>query len=151
MNTVNAFRRTARNAFTAALLCLVTSLHTPAAFAQTSEPHRDQLLNGLRILLWSRSGDQNVLLKLRLHSGAAFDMAGKAGTMALLGDALFPDPATRDYVTEQLGGRLEVVTSHDAIDVAISGKASEFERMVELLRGALVATQLSPDNVARVR
>ena len=115
------------------------------------EPSREQLLNGLKIFFWQRPGDENVVLKLRLNSGAAFDLAGKAGTMALLGDALFPDPATRDYVTEQLGGRLEVVTSHDAIDVAISGKASEFERMVELLRGALVATQLSPDNVARVR
>src|SRR5437879_10350763 len=87
------------------------------------EPSREQLLNGLKIFFWQRPGDENVVLKLRLNSGAAFDLAGKAGTMALLGDALFPDPATRDYVTEPLGGRLEVVTSHDAIDVAISGKA----------------------------
>ncbi len=114
MNTVNALRRTARNAFTVALVCLVAGLHTPAAFAQTSEPHRDQLLNGLRILLWSRPGDQNVLLKLRIHSGAAFDMAGKAGTMALLGDALFPDAATHEYFTEEMGGRLNVETNYDS-------------------------------------
>src|SRR5207302_7231251 len=76
---------------------------------------------------------------------------GKGGTMALLGDALFPDPVTREYVAEQLGGRLEVSTSYDAIEVTISGKSSEFERMVEFLRGGLVSTQLTPENVAKLR
>jgi zinc protease len=64
---------------------------------------------------------------------------------------LFPDPATREYVAEQLGGQLAVSTNYDGIDVLVSGKASEFERIVELLRGALVTTQLTPENVARVR
>ncbi|HEX8889641.1 MAG TPA: hypothetical protein VF779_10710, partial [Pyrinomonadaceae bacterium] len=67
------------------------------------EPQRDELLNGLRVLVWNRPGDQNVYLKLRIHSGAAFDLAGKSGMMALLGDALFPDPTTREYFTEELG------------------------------------------------
>ncbi len=114
------------------------------------EPVREQLLNGLTILFWQRP-DANVLLKLRLRSGAAFDLAGKGGTMELLGDALFPDPATREYVAEQLGGKLEVSTSYDAIEVSISGKASEFERLVEFLRGGLVSTQLTPENVAKIR
>jgi zinc protease len=114
------------------------------------EPVREQLLNGLTILFWQRP-DANVLLKLRVHSGAAFDLAGKGGTMALLGDALFPDPATREYVTEQLGGKLEVTTSYDAIEVTVSGKSSEFERLVEFLRGGLVSTQLTPENVAKIR
>ncbi len=151
MNPVNALRRTARNAFTVALVCLVAGLHTPAAFAQTSEPHRDQLLNGLRILLWSRPGDQNVLLKLRIHSGAAFDMAGKAGTMALLGDALFPDAATHEYFTEEMGGRLNVETNYDSIDITLQGRANEYDRIVDILRGALVTTQLTPQNVAKLR
>src|SRR5438105_3664166 len=114
------------------------------------EPVREQLLNGLTILFWQRP-DANVLLKLRVRSGAAFDLAGKGGTMALLGDALFPDPATREYVAEQLGGRLEVTTSYDALEVTISGKASEFERLVEFLRGGLVSTQLTPENIAKIR
>ena len=70
--------------------------------------------------------------------------------MALLGDALFPDPATREYVAEQLGGRLEVSTDYDGIDITISGKTSELERMVDLLRSAVVTTQLSPEIVARL-
>ena len=64
---------------------------------QTSAtPERFQLLNGLRVILLSQPGDQDVLLKLRIHSGAAFDLAGKSGSMALLGDLLFPDPSTRE-------------------------------------------------------
>jgi zinc protease len=133
-------------------LAFIVALIATNSYGQSlPEPTREQLLNQLTVLFWQRSGEPNVLLKLRVHSGAAFDLAGKGGTMALLGDILFPDPITREYVTEQLGGQLEVITDHDAIDVTLSGKASEFERMVELLRTALVMTQLTPDNVNKAR
>src|SRR5713101_4702966 len=134
-------------------LCLLLALLIPfQAGAQSSpEPAREQLLNGLTVLLWQRPGDAKVLLKLRVHSGAAFDLAGKGGTMALLDDALFPDPSTSQYVREQLGGQFELATNYDSIDVTLSGTASEFERMVELLRGALVTTKLTPENVANIR
>src|SRR5262245_15076884 len=84
-------------------------------------PTREQLLNGLTVMYSARPGDPNVFLRLRIHSGAAFDLAGKAGTMALLGDAFFPDPETPVYVREQLGGTLEVSTTVDAIDITLSG------------------------------
>ena len=71
--------------------------------------------------------------------------------MAMLGDALFPDPATREYVTEELGGQLEVTTTYDSIDVTISGKAAALERMIDLLRGAMLTTQLDVDSVAKLR
>jgi zinc protease len=116
-----------------------------------SEPERQQLLNGLRILFWSRPGDQDVLLKLRIHSGAAFDVTGKGGQMAILGDILFPDPTTREYFTDEMGGRLDVDTDYDSITVTLQGRAREFERIVEILRTALVTTQISPENVARIR
>lgn len=114
-------------------------------------PTRELLLNGLPVLYWQRPGDANLYMKLRLNSGAVFDLAGKAGTMALLGDAFFPDPATREYVTEELGGRLEVTTTYDSIDVTISGKASQMERIVELLRNAILGLNLSADNVGKLR
>jgi len=122
---------------------------TAVAAAQT--PARDELLNGLTVLSWQRPGDPNVFLKLRLNSGAAFDLAGKGGTMALLGDALFPDPATREYVTGELGGRLDVSTSYDSIEVTISGKASALERMIEMLRNAILTIDLSAENVGKLR
>lgn len=146
-------KRIIRNSCFHYLICLLlTGVISGSAGAQTvPQPDRDQLLNGLKVVFWQQPGDANVLVKLRIHSGSAFDLAGKAGTMALLGDALFPDAATREYVTEQLGGKLEVSTDFDRIDVTISGKASEFERIVDLLRAAVVATQLTPENVSRLR
>lgn len=114
------------------------------------EPEHARLLNGLRVMLWSRSGDQDVLLKLRVHSGAAFDLAGKEGTMALLGDILFPDPTSREYFTE-MQGRLNITTDYDSLTITMQGRAQEFERIIEILRTALVTTQLTPENVLKVR
>jgi zinc protease len=134
------------------LLLLFVVLFSAPSFAQSPpEPVREQLLNGLTVLYWNRPGDSNVLLKLRIHSGADFDLTDKGGAMALMGDALFPDPATAEYVSEQLGGKLEVSTDYDAINVTISGKASEFERLVDLLRSALVSTPPSIEAFAKIR
>ena len=41
------------------------------------------------VLIWTRPNDQDVLLKLGVKGGAAFDLAGKGGGMALLGNILF--------------------------------------------------------------
>ena len=131
------------------ILLVVSPAHVQAQ--SVPQPDREQLLNGLTILYANRPGDPQVLLKLRIQSGAAFDLAGKGGSMALLADAMFPESTTGEYVTEQLGGRFEVATSYDAIDVTISGKATELERMIELLRNALVNLNLSPENVATLR
>ena len=119
------------------------------ALAQ-SEPRREQLLNGLRILLVSRPTDQNVLIKLRIHSGAAFDLAGKEGLMVALSDLMF-DQQTRDYVTEELDGRIEVSVGYDALDVTLAGRSTDFERLLELARNAVMNTQLTPETVERVR
>jgi predicted Zn-dependent peptidase len=123
--------------------------YSPAQSSPT--PSRDVLLNGLPVLYWQRPGDPNLFMKLRLNSGAAFDLTGKAGMMALLSDALFPDPTTREYVVDELGGRLEVTASYDSIDVTISGKASQVERIVELLRNAILGLNLSADSVTKLR
>ena len=132
-------------------LLLAGCFVSPVCAQNTPEPDRERLLNGLTILYGNRPGEANVLLKLRVHSGAVFDLTGKAGTMSLLGDALFPESTTREYVTEQLGGRLEVVTTYDAIDVSISGKASELERMIELIRNAILNLNLSAESVTTLR
>ncbi|HVF55181.1 MAG TPA: pitrilysin family protein [Pyrinomonadaceae bacterium] len=146
----NRFRRQRLGRqFLSLLACLLLS--GVAVSAQNAhEPQREQLLNGLKLLFVNRPGDPEVILKLRVHSGAAFDLAGKEGTMALLGDALF-DAETRQYVAEEMGGRLDVSTGFDAINITLAGRAADFERMVELLRTALLNTQLAPDVVERLR
>jgi zinc protease len=134
----------------ATLLCVLGAARGVGAQA-AGEPRREQLLNGLRVFLLQRPSDTEVFLKLRIQSGAAFDLAGKEGAMTMLGDALFPDPATYQYVKEELGGRLEVTTDYDSVNVTLSGHAQEFERLVELMRGALVNTQLSSEIINRLR
>lgn len=148
MNKPLAQLRRAASAFFFALIFALVPLN--AAAQSTPEPRREQLLNGLRILLVNRPGDANVLLKMRVHSGAAFDFAGKEGSMALLGDALF-DEETRRYVTEELDGRLEVSTDHDAINVTLAARAADFDRLLELLRNAIINTQLTPEVVNGLR
>ncbi|MGH9930172.1 MAG: M16 family metallopeptidase [Pyrinomonadaceae bacterium] len=131
--------------------CLLALIHASVSAQVPMEPEHARLLNGLRVMIWSRPGDQDVLLKLRVHSGAAFDLAGKGGAMALLGDILFPDPTTREYFTDDMQGRLNVNTDYDSLTITMQGRAREFERIVEILRTALVTTQLTPENVTRVR
>jgi predicted Zn-dependent peptidase len=126
---------------------LVQPLHAQTA----SQPEREQLLNGLRLLLWLKPGSPDVILKLRINSGAAFDLAGKSGEMALLGDLLFPDPATIDFFTDEMGGKLDVSVTYDSTTIMMVGKVAEFEQIVEILRNALLATQLTPEVVARMR
>lgn len=147
----NPFR--ARRAASLALLLLLQICTAQSlAFAQAApEPRRDNLLNGLNVLLWERPGQPDVLLKLRIHSGAAFDLAGKAGTMAVLGDALYADPTARDYITNELGGRLEVKTDYDSISVTLSGRAQDYERLVDSLRTAIINVSLSPATVTQLR
>ena len=139
-----------------ALACLSaltpgTPLHAQTPQGAAAEPSRERLLNGLPILLAYRPGDPQVLLKLRVQSGAAFDLAGKEGQMALLGDLLFPDPTTREFVAEELGGLLEITTDYDHIEVTLSGRVAEFERLAELLRNAVVDTRIIADAVVRLR
>jgi zinc protease len=133
-------------------LLLALLIGWEAAVAQApGEPQRAQLLNGLKVVHLPKTGDSNVFIKLRIHSGAAFDLAGKEGTLALLGDILFPDPNVREYFTEEMQGRLNVRTDYDSLTITMQGRATEFERIVEILRTALVTTQLTSENVAKVK
>lgn len=132
-------------------VCFLGVIQSSVPAQVPMEPERARLLNGLRVLIWSRPGDQDVLLKLRVHSGASFDLAGKAGSMALLGDILFPDSTAREYFTEEMQGRLNVTTDYDSLTITMLGRAREFERIVEILRTALVTTQLTRENVVKVR
>ena len=115
------------------------------------EPEREQLLNGLRVLVWSQPGSPELLVKLRINSGAAFDLAGKSGQMALLGDLLFPDAATVDFFTEELGGKLDVSVNYDSVTITMVGKAAEFEQVISVLRNGLLSPQFTPEVVTRVR
>jgi zinc protease len=149
---IHSLRLTSRLCAFAGNLLLCALLVAQPLQAQTPpEPEREQLLNGLRLLFWPKPGSADVILKLRINSGAAFDLAGKSGQMALLGDLLFPDPATIDFFTDEMGGKLSVSVTYDSTTITMVGKVSEFEQIVEVLRNGLLATQLSPEVVTRMR
>ena len=80
MNAQNssARRRFRRIGLCGRLLLLVACALAPllhVAAQSAPEPQREELLNGLRVLFWQRPSDQQVFIKLRVHSGAAFDTA----------------------------------------------------------------------------
>jgi zinc protease len=135
-----------------AVFALLLVVFVQPSRAQTPrEPEREQLLNGLRLLIWSQPNSPDLVVKLRLNSGAAFDLAGKSGQMALLGDLLFPDAATVDYFTEELGGKLDVSVNYDSLTITMVGKASELEQVISVLRNAILSTQFAPEVVSRIR
>lgn len=133
------------------LSLLIGLLSVPTFPQAATAPEREELLNGLRLMFWLKPGSPDVTLKLRINSGAAFDLAGKSGQMALLGDILFPDAATIDFFTDEMGGKLNVSVSYDSTTITMVGKAHEFEQIIEVLRNALLSTQLTPETVTRMR
>ena len=134
------------------ILVVLMLVAGPRTLGQTTkEPEREQLLNGLNLLIWPQPGSPELLVKLRINSGAAFDLAGKSGQMALLGDLLFPDAATVDYFTDELGGKLDVSVNYDSMTITMVGKAAELEQVISVLRNALLSTQFTPEVVTRIR
>ncbi len=136
------------------LLFSVLLLHVvvqPTRAQTVKEPEREQLLNGLNLLIWPQPGSPELVVKLRINSGAAFDLSGRAGQMAVLGDLLFPDAATIDYFTDELGGKLDVSVNYDSMTITMVGKAAELEQIISVLRNALLSTQFTPEVVTRIR
>src|SRR4029078_9130610 len=80
-----------------------------------------------------------------------FDLSGKSGQMALLGDLLFPDPATVDYFTDEMGGKLDGRVTYDSTTITMVGKADQLEHIVEVLRNALISTQFAPELLTKMR
>lgn len=136
-----------------AILLSLALISTSIVFGAQNvpEPRREVLLNGLRVLILSQPASPNVTIALRIHSGAAFDLMGKGGTMALLSDQLFPDPETRDFFVDELGGSLRVTIDYDSLNILMTGRAAEFERMLEILRTALISTPITNQSVTRLR
>lgn len=129
-----------------------------SARAQGPDPDRDQLLNGLRVLYLPQPGDGKVSLQLRIHSGAAFDPAGKSGLMTLLADSLFPETESNQFFEDELGGSLKVWTDYDSINIVATGNASEVGRMLDAFSSALGGprtagrdTELTDETFARLK
>lgn len=133
--------------FTRSLVALtLIAILTGSIAAQRSSagtPRQEKLLNGMRVLMFSDPAEQ-IKVRLRVHSGAAFDPQGKEGLMCLLSDAIFPNQASRDFFTD-LGGGLEVTCNYDFIEIAASSNQEGFLTMLETLAAAVSTPTLDKE------
>lgn len=114
-------------------------------------PREGKLLNGARLLVWGDSKTDKVTVKIRIHSGSAFDPLGKEGTMQLLSDILFPTETTREFFTEDLNGSFEIITNYDYIQINASGDADKFLTILETLASAVTNPQIDKETTAKVK
>jgi len=140
-----------KKSFLPAILLLIFTLNGSGAAQNLPEPYQEKLLNGLKVLVWNDPKTDKVTLKLRIHSGAAFDPKDKMGVMMMLSEILFPDPQTYDYFKDDLEGSLEVFSNYDYIQINATGKADEFIDILDTIRVGVVTTPITPENFIKVR
>lgn len=121
------------------------------AQAPNAAPRQEKLLNGLKILMRGDSQAADVSVKIRVHSGAAFDPQGKEGVMRMLAENIFPNDAVREFFAEDLGGSLEIVTNYDYIQISATAKPEEFLTLLETLANAVARPTIDKETTVRLR
>ncbi len=130
-------------------LVILTSFFSIWSIAQTVKPiapQQNTLLNGLKVLVFPDPSAEKITIKLRIHSGAAFDPKDKMGVMALLGDIIFPTEQTKAFFAEDLEGSLDISTNYDFIQITATGKSDELLSMLETISNAVINLQITPEN-----
>lgn len=135
--------------FLAVILLAANSL-TAAQTVKTAAPRQEKLLNSLKLLMWTEPAAEKVTVKLRVHSGAAFDTLGKEGTMALLADILFPNDTAKEFFAEDLGGSLSVESNYDFIQINATGNGDQILTMLETIAGAVTKPPIDKETFAKV-
>lgn len=146
MNTKNYF-----NFFT--LLALLLFLIGGNSFAQTAKlpnPQQEKLLNQMNVLIWNLPTAEKAIVKLRIHNGSAFDAQNKEGTMALLGDILFPNQAAKEFFQEDLGGSLEITSNYDYIQINATSNSDQLIKMLDTIANALIKLSIDKETTAKV-
>lgn len=139
--------------FMALIAFLLSSLAAPAIFSQTpaSVPQQEKLLNGLKLLMWSDQKSDKVTMKIRIHAGSAFDPKGKEGVMKLLAADIFPNPETKEFFRDDLGGSLEVISNYDYIQINATAKADSFLTMLDTIAPAVSNPTIDKETTAKMK
>lgn len=135
------------------ILTLILFLSINFSLAQTNKlpvPRQAKLLNDLKVLTFSEPNADKVTLKLRIHSGSAFDRQDREGTMALLGDILFPNEEAKDFFREDLGGSLEIESTYDYIQITATASSDKFLTMLETVANAVSNPQIDKETTAKI-
>ena len=120
-------------------------------FAQRPQaPKQEKLLNGMKLLIWNDPSAQNVSVKVRVHSGTAFDPQDKEGVMSLLAESFFPNEGTREFYREDLGGDLDVTANYDYIQVNASSKPDQFLTMLESVANAVATPTIDKETTPKL-
>lgn len=105
----------------------------------------------MKVLIWNDPSASAVSVKVRIHSGAAFDPQGKEGVMTLLSENFFPNEGTKEYFKDDLGGSLSVTANYDFIQVNASSKSEEFLTMLEAVATAISNPPIDKETVVKLR
>lgn len=133
-------------------VAVLVALVAPAIFSQSlPAPKQEKLLNGLKVLMWSDAKSDKVSVRIRIHAGSAFDPQGKEGVMQIMADNIFPNEASREFFTEDLGGGLEIVTNYDFIQINVSSKPEEFLTMLETVSAAVSNPAIDKETTVKLR
>lgn len=133
---------------------ILTLFAAVSFFAQTAQfpaPREQSLLNGLKLLVWNDPAAPKLTLKIRIHSGAAFDPKDKMGVMALLGDIIFPTEQSKAFFVEDLEGSIDVASNYDYIQITATGKPDEALLMIETIAAAITKPQITEENFKLVQ
>ena len=134
---------------------LILFLFVGFSFAQRADlqsaPKEEKLLNGFKLLMWNQPNAEKATVKLRIHSGSAFDPKDKEGVMALLADILFPNEQIKEFFVEDLGGRLEVESNYDYIQITATGNNDQILTILETIAPAVTNPPIDKENTAKVK
>ncbi|MFY9607179.1 MAG: pitrilysin family protein [Blastocatellia bacterium] len=105
---------------------------------------RDSLLNGLQLIVLEQPGTGTVSTRLRINSGALFDLAGKGGLadltagMLLKGGPGFDAKSVTDTV-EHSGFTVNISVGWDTTNIVISGPSDALEGIFDLVGRLVIA------------
>ena len=135
------------------IILLITSLVSVASAQRPGShvPRQEKLLNGLKVLMWTDPAAAKVDVRLRIHSGAAFDPQGKEGRMQLLADNLFPNEALREFFRDDLGGSLEIAANYDYIQITASSTPDKILPLLETLATAVSNPTIDKETTAKLK
>ena len=133
------------------LILFSIGVFSTASGQSFNAPRESKLLNGMRLLVFNDPKADKVIVKIRVHSGSAFDPLGKEGVMQMLSDVLFPIESTREFFTEDLNGNFEITTNYDYIQISASGDADKFLTILETLAPPITNPPINKESTEKVR
>lgn len=133
------------------LILFISVVSSMAQKPGSATPRQEKLLNGLKILMWNEPKTDRVSLKIRIHSGSAFDPQQKEGVMRLLADNIFPNGSAKEFFTEELDGSLDVVCNYDYIQINAAGRADRLLDILQTIANAVTSPTIDKETTVRLR